>query len=275
MFHSLGILSALAVVLAIQPGTAGAAVFQYEILGASEDWIVVRENIPASEADTAACTYPRLDPSEYVGVNVHFVRLPAEAKRGRLLSFEPPAEPMPLYVPARGGAGCTSVADADRRWKEIASRAKGLGISLSAGVPEPVVLGAAVPAKSCILAGTGVAERPPCRRVFKHPLKAGPIQIAVSLTAVPEAPDKRSCQFVGYRFGAAIQVAGLDFGTMESGVAPGGFSHHYDCRSQQFNPLRLYLFGGVGVLMGGFSGANIADRDEYPFLTVFPTRRAQ
>lgn len=94
----------------------------------------------------------------------------------------------------------------------------------------------------------------------------------MSLTAVPEAPDETLCQFIGHRFGAVIQVAGLNFGGAESSVAPGGFADHYDCRSQQFDPLRLYHLDRYVVLLVGFRGTNIADRDEYPFLLVFPDR---
>jgi len=65
---------------------------------------------------------------------------------------------------------------------------------------------------------------------------------------------------------------GLDFGKMGSGVAPGGFANHYDCRSQQFNPVRLYSLDDFVVLLGSFSGTNMADRDEYAFFLILPTK---
>jgi hypothetical protein len=265
---------ALPAMLVLVPAAACAAAFQFEAIGASDSWIVIRENIPASPADTAACSYPGLDPSEYVGVMVRFMRLSPEAKRGRLVPLDMQGRSMTLYTPARRREDCTSSAEADRRWREIDLHAKSLGAGLSAAPPTPVVLGEAVPAKACVLIGGAATAKSPCRRVFTHPLKGGPIRIAVSLAAVPEAPDLRSCQFVGHRFGAAIQVAGLNFATMDSGIAPGGFAGHYDCRAQQFNPLRLYLLDQFMVLLGGFRGTNIADRDEHPFLVVFPVRPA-
>jgi hypothetical protein len=251
-----------------------AAGFQFELLGASDDWIAVRENIPASPTDTTACNYPGLDPSRYVGVRVHFIRLSAEAKRGRAVPLERPAGSMALYTPARPDEGCTSTVDAERRWNEIAAHAKSLGIELPATLPTPVVLGAVVPAKDCVLIGGAPLDTPPCRREFKQVLGGGTIRIAVSLIAIPEAPDESTCQSVGHRFGAAIQVAGFDFGQLGSGVAPGGFVSHYDCRGQQFDALRLYALDHAVVLVGSFSGANIADRDEYPFVVVFPARPA-
>lgn len=256
------------VALVAVPIVAPATVFPFEVLGSSADWVVIRENITATSEDTAACTYPGLDASEYVGAKVHFLRLSAEARRGRMVFPIKPDVSLPLYSPARGGQSCTSTTIADQRWKEIVARAKSLGIGLSSSRIAAVLLGDAVPARACVLMGSGDQ----CRRVFKQALDDAAIRIAVSLTAVPEAPDETSCQFVGYRFGAVIQVAGPNLGTVESGVAPGGFADHYDCRSQQFDPLRLYHLDRFVVLLGGFRGTNIADRDEYPFLLVFPDR---
>ena len=45
------------------PVVASAAVFPFEALGASAEWVVLRENITATSEDTAACTYPGLDAS--------------------------------------------------------------------------------------------------------------------------------------------------------------------------------------------------------------------
>ncbi len=254
------------------PAAASAAVFQFEILGASADWIAVRENIPASASDTAACTYPGLDPSEYIGATVHFVRLADEAKRGRLMPLATPDRSITVYAPERSGEGCTSAAGAEQKWREIAAHAKELGIGLSEKPLAPVVLGTVVPAKSCVLIGAS-AGGPPCRRVFRDVVSGAAIQIAVSLAAVPEAPDERLCQFVGYRFGVAVQVVGLDFGKIGA-PAPGGFTDHYDCRGQQFDPLRLYSLDQFRVLVGDFRGASIADRSEHPFVVIIPTRRS-
>jgi hypothetical protein len=264
---------ALRALILVSPAMASTELFQYEILGASANWIVVRENIAASAADTAACAYPGLDPSQFVGATVHFIQLPAEAKRGRLVPLPKPASSMALYTPATPG-GCTTSADAERRRNEIAARAKDLDVTLPANPPVPVVLGAPVPAKACALMEAASPGRTPCNREFKRVVHEKTIRIAVSLTAIPEAPDEKVCQFVGHRFGVAVQMAGLDFGKMGSGVAPGGFAEHYDCRSQQFNSLRLYLLDRFLVLLGGFGGTNIANSQETPFLIIAPNRLA-
>ena len=252
---------------------AHAATFQFEVLGASGDWVVIRENLPASATDTDACRYPGLEPSDHVGVTVHFVRLSPEAKRGRLLPLATPDSSVMVYERRRTGGSCTSAAEAEQRWREIAGRAKSLEIELSAKAPVPMVLGTSVPAKSCVLIGGTATAAPPCRQVFRQRLHGAPIQIAVSLTAVPEAPGERVCQFVGHRLVAVLQVAGFDFGAIGS-VAPGGVAEHYDCRSQRFEPLRLYDLGHVALVIGGFAGTNIANRTEQPFLVAFPTRPA-
>ena len=255
------------------PAIASTELFQYEILSASATWIVVRENIAASPADTAACAYPGLDPSQFVGATVHFIQLSAEAKRGRLVPLPKPASSMVLYTPAPLG-GCTTSAEADRRRNEIAARAKDLEVPIPATPPVPVVLGTPVPAKACALMEATPPGRTSCNREFKRVVHAKMIRIAVSLTAIPEAPDEKVCQFVGHRFGVAVQVTGLDFGQIGSGVAPGGFAEHYDCRSQQFNSLRLYMLDRFLVLLGGFRGTNIADNQESPFIVVAPSRAA-
>jgi hypothetical protein len=257
------------------PAVAWATTFQFEVVGASEGWIVIRENIPASSTDTAACTYAGIDPSRFIGATVHFFALSEDAKRGQLVVLGKPQSSMPLYAAVHGDQGCTSEADADRQWKEIVDKARGLGIEIPSTLPTPKLLGEAVQAKRCELIDDTSMDKQPCRREFRHLLKHGIVRIAVSLTAIPEAPDKRVCQYVGHRFGVAIQVGGLDFGKMGSVVAPGGFANHYDCRSQQFNPVRLYSLDDSVVLLGSFSGTNIADRDEYAFFLIFPTKPAR
>ncbi len=265
------LLSSLCAVGFLHPAVASAAVHQHEALAVSTDWIVIRENIPVSSTDTAACRYPGLDPSEYVGVKIHFIRLSAEAKRGRLVVLPAPDSSYVLYEPKSSGESCTPAADAEQRWRAIAVRAKDLGIELSAKPPVALVLGAPVPAKNCLLIGGTTGAGLPCRRTFKQLLRQVPIQIGVSLLAVPEAPDERTCQFVGQRLVAVMQISGLNFGAMGA-VAPGGVLDHYDCRGQQFQPLRLYDLDRFAVILGGFAGANVADRAEHPFLLIFPTR---
>ena len=262
-------LAALCLVPWIGSGVAYAAVFQFEVLAISDDWIVIRENVPASPADTAACRYPGLDPSEYVGVKVLFVRLPPEAKRGQLVPLAAPESSLTISEP-RGA--CTSAADAEQRWRQAAERAKNLGTEWRAKPPVAAVLTAAVPARTCSVIG-GAVGRPPCLRVVRQRLHASSIQIGVSLAAVPQSPDERVCQFVGHRYIAVLQVAGPNFGTQGT-VAPGGSTEHYDCRGQQFQPLRFYDLDRFAVVVGGFGGTNIADRIEHAFLLIFPTRPA-
>jgi hypothetical protein len=240
------------------------------VLGVSEDWLVVRENLPSRAADTAACAYPGLDSTQYVGATVHFFQRSDEDRRGRLVPLEKAAESLVLYARGRLGEGCSSEAEGKKNWSEIAAHAGSLRVTLAAATRAPAVLGAAVPDKACILLNAAALDKPPCRREFPRPLKAGAIRIAVSLAAIPEAPDPSTCQFAGYRFGGAIAVEGFNFGKFESRMAPGGFAEHYDCRCQQFDPLRLYALDETMVLVGGFSGTNMADRSEHPFVIIFP-----
>jgi hypothetical protein len=255
---------------------AWAAPFQFEVIGASSDWVVLRENMRAKDADTAACKYPGLEPSEQVGVRVRFVKLSDAAKHGRLLPLEPASDDsvLPVYDPAPEAAGCTTAAAAAARWKEIHSRAEGLGVTLAEKAPSPAFLGAPVPASSCVLLPGEKHDTKACHASYAQKVAGGPIKIAVALAAVPEAPELKTCQFVGQRLEAAIQVDGLDFGTVGGSAAPGGFADHYDCRAQEFAPLRLYRLEGTAVLLGGFRGTNMADRAEHPFVIVFPTQPA-
>lgn len=241
--------------------------FQFEVLGASTDWLVLRENVPVQGDVAEACRYPGIDPSEFLGARVHFVRLSEEAKRGRLTPFAPAEEPMPLFTPTRGPSPCTSRDEGRERWARIVARAGELGIDLASGKAlKPVTVGAAVPDRACVLLGGGEAARA-CRREFDHAVRGQPLRIGVLLTAVPEAPDLATCQLSGLRLGAAVQVTGLDFGQIGAS-APGGFATHHDCRSQQLDPLRLYAIDGGLLVVGSFRGTSLADRGEYPFFVI-------
>ncbi len=267
-----GIRVALSTLLAFGVATANApAAFQFEVLGVSRDWLVVRENIPARASDVAACRYPGLDPSEHVGARVHFLRLSDEAKRGRLVPIDTQPNSMPLYTRAAGTAGCTAPAESARRWREIVAHARRLGIELKTESVGANVLGSPVTAAACVLISRGTPSTSRCNASYAQTIGGHSFRIAVALTAVPESPDARTCQFVGHRLGVAVQVDGLDFGDVGA-VAPGGFASHYDCRGQEFEPLRLYQLGGFGVLLVGFRGTSIADRREYPFVILFPTQ---
>jgi len=244
------------------------APFQFEVLGASSDWVVLRENVRAKGDDPAPCKYPGLDPSEQVGVSVRFVKLTPEAKRGKLFELDPAAadKTLPVYAPGPAES-CTSAADVESHWRDVRSHAESLGVTLAQKAPAPAVLGAAVPSTACVLIGDK-RDTKSCQKSYPEKVAGGPIKVAVSLSAVPEAPDLKTCQFVGQRFEAAIQVDGLDFGSVGGSGAPGGFANHYDCRSQEFEPLRLYKLDGTAVLMGGFRGTNMADRAAHPFLAA-------
>ena len=258
-------LAAACAALAAAPFMVRAATFQFELLGASGEWLAIRENIPATAADTAACRYPGIDPSEFVGVKVHFVRISAEMKRGILTPLAASADSSVWYEAGRSGEGCTTPPEAEKHWHEIAAYAKRLGMDLSPKPPAAVVLGATVPAKACVV--TAAAPGAPCRQIFRPSAHGRAIQVVVSLSAVSQAPDERTCQFVGHRFGVALEITG-------GNAAAGGFADHYDCRAQQFDPLRLYELEGAVVVIGAFRGANIADRDEYPFVVILPQRGA-
>jgi hypothetical protein len=265
-----GLLGAvLGAVLALCSTLAGAATFQYQVLAASSDWLVLRENLPATSADTAACRYEDLDPSDFVGVRVHFLRLSAEAQRGGAMLVASPEATVDVLSARRDGQSCTDTEEARVRWDRVAERARSFGLSLPRPAVVPQVLGRPVPAARCeVLAGGAGA---PCRVVHGVRVRGGPLRIAVSLMSVPIAADEKTCQFVGHRLAAVVQVAGLDFGRIGR-PAPGGVMAHSDCRAQQFQPLRLFDFGDLAVLLATVRGANIADRSERAFVMVFPTR---
>lgn len=179
---------------------------------------------------------------------------------------------MPLFAPTRGPSPCTSREEGRERWARIVARAGELGIDLASGKAlKPLTLGAAVPDRACVLLGGGAAARD-CRREFEHALAGKPLRIGVLLIAVPEAPDLATCQLSGLRLGAAVQVQGLDFGQIGAS-APGGFATHYDCRSQQLDPLRLYAVDGALLILGSFRGTSIADHGEHPFFVIARTRQ--
>jgi hypothetical protein len=255
---------------------ASAATSQFELIGASREWLVVRENVPAKPSDLAACRYPGLDPSQYVGARVLFVRLSDGAKRGKVFEIVPrdAVTTLPWYAADGSGKNCSSPAEAGENRKAIVARAQALGVTVGDTPLTPAVLGAAVAARACLLSAAAYSG-PPCRSTYTPSLGTSKIRITIALTAVPEAPDPGICQFNGHRLGAAIQIAGLDFATEGSESAPGGFVDHYDCRGQQLLPWRLYRLNDVAVLLGAFQGTNIADRGEYPFAIVFPTRVAR
>lgn len=259
----------LGVALALGATLAGAATFQFQVLAASTDWLVLRENLPSTAADTAACRYDGLDPSDHVGVRVHFVRLPAEAQRGAAVRVGPAQTSVEVLSPRRDGSACTGADEARTRWARVAERAGALGLALPQPAAVPQLLGRAVPAARCeVLAGNAGA---PCRAVLAARVRGGALRIGVALASVPVAPDEKTCQFVGHRMAAVVQVAGLDFGRMGR-PAPGGVIDHVDCRAQQFQPLRLVDLGELAVLLATFRGASIADRGETAFVMVFPTR---
>jgi hypothetical protein len=255
--------------LALGPGLAAAAAFQFQVLAASPEWLVLRENLPATSADTAACPYEGLDPSDHVGVRVHFIRLPAAAAQGGAVPAGPPEHSVDVLQPRRSDTPCTPADEARARWAQVADRARALGLDWPATPVAPQVLGRAVPAARCdVLAGAAGA---PCRTVLDARVRGGTLRIGVALAAVPVAPDGKTCQFVGHRLAAVLQVGGLDFGR-PGRPAPGGVVEHADCRAQQFMPLRLYALGDHAALLATFRGASIADRTEHAFVMVFPTR---
>jgi hypothetical protein len=247
-----------------------AASFQFEVLGTSEEWVVLRENVPPLPDVTDTCSYPGVDPSEAMGVKVHFIRISPELKRGVLFAAGPYEASFTLYEPARNPSGCTSSEDAERNWKSIDAFGKNHGLRLERQVPPKAILGVSVPDRQCTVLERNNKLRQQCDRRYESVIDGRRMKVAISLFSVPEAPDENKCQFIGYRLGAAIQVEWLDLGTMGSGSAPGGFASHFDCRPQLFMPLRVYTFEDKIVLLISFRGNNIADREEYPFLSIFP-----
>jgi hypothetical protein len=243
--------------------------FQFEVLGASEEWVVLRENIPPSPGSLDACRYPGLDPALAIGVKVHFLRLSQEMKRGILSPAGPFESTFILYDPVKIQSNCTSPEASERNWKEIEMFAENQGLRLKRQTTWQAIWGTQVPDQDCVVIEKSPKARQSCDQIYETIMDGHRLKLAVSLLSVPEAPDEKKCQSVGYRFGAALQVKWLDIGRPGTGSAPGGFATHFDCRPQLFMPLRLYLFEDRFVLLSSFKGNNIADRDEYPFLLVF------
>jgi hypothetical protein len=258
-----------AAALAFAPPAA--ATYQFEVLGASADWVLIRENVRARTSDTNACTYPGLDPSEYVGAFVQLFRLSEPQSRGQLTILEQGDEMMVLYSTARNGLGCSSPAEIEANWQRISARAAKLGINPQRQ-PVPVLLGTAVPARSCAVIAIGRTASQSCRRVHTQRIGKEQVRIGVSLSSVPQPPDRSTCQYIGYRLIAAVQIEAASYTPLL--ISPGGVTSHYDCRDQQFSPMRLYRLGDLAVLLGAFQATNIADRSEYPFFIVVPASAA-
>jgi hypothetical protein len=241
---------------------------QFELAGASDEWLAFRENIRDAREPLADCGYVGLSGGAR-GMKLHFVKLPEVHKRGDLVAVTRFDSSFAIYEPASDASACTSREVSARRRREAEAFSSSIGISVSRPIRPLAVFGSAVSAKVCEpmkkRSATGV-----CDAAYTARIDGKPIRIARFLTAVPRAPDYSTCQFLGHRFMLAVQVSWLDLGEPESQSAPGGFAEHYDCRAQLFMPIRLYALPDQVILLTSFRGNNIADWSEYPHVIVMP-----
>ncbi len=264
----------VAAALAVAAGGAHAAervappASAFEVLGASQAWVALRENVVVGASDTDVCRYPGLDPSVYKGSIVHFVALSPSAISGKMFAPDLGAAPAPYLTPGTPQGGCTSLSEAQDRWRAIVARAKEIDIPIGENSRAPIPLGQPVTEEECELAARRGRARV-CDAAFIQTLAGQRFRIALSIRSAPEAPDKARCQFIGYRIGVAVQITGGAFGSVGA-PAPGGFVTHYDWRSQHVEPMKLYAFDRLAVLLVCFSSTNIADRTSTPSLVVFP-----
>ena len=264
---------ASAMLVALVASTAGYAQTstpppQFELAGASDEWLACRETIRDAREPLADCGYAGLS-GRARGMKLHFLRLSEAYKSGDLVAVARFDSSFAIYEPASDAPACTSRDISARRRRAAEAFASNVGITISQPVKPLAVFGSAVSAKACEpmkkRSAAGV-----CDASYMARIDGKPIRIARLLTAVPRAPDYNTCQFLGHRFMLAVQVSWLDLGEPESRSVPGGFAEHYDCRAQLFMPIRLYALPDQVILLASFRGDNIADWSEYPHVIVMP-----
>jgi len=262
--------AALAVVLGVSVAHAQPPPAQFELIGASEEWLAFRENIQEAHEPLADCRYPGLSAATRA-MRVHFVRLSEPDKRGELVQIDRFDQSFTIYEPTSDATGCTSQELSEQRRKQADAFALKHGFAISNPIHPLVAFGSVVQAEACeaakkVVGHTGCDER------YEAKIDGQPIRLARILTAVPRAPDYVTCQFVGHRFVLGLQVSWLDLGTAESLYAPGGFAEHYDCRAQSFMPIRLYALPEIIIVLASFRGDNIADFNEHLSVIVMPRK---
>jgi hypothetical protein len=250
--------------LAIPANTFAA---QFEIIGASDAWIALWENVPPTPDALDSCAYGALEAGAAIGVKIHFVRVSPEMKRGILSSVGPFDSSFTFYEPAKNRGGCTSAEMATKNWNDIEVFANQQGVRVSKAPKVRSLFGSPIPANACTLfdklKSTQNASKT-CNHVQETTIDGQRLTVAWSLVSIPEAAEESKCQFIGHRFGAALQVKWLNSDAFGSRAVPGGLIAHFDCRPQLFMPIRLYVFEERIVLMASFKGDNIADHNEYP-----------
>jgi hypothetical protein len=241
---------------------------QFELAGASDDWLLFRESIRDAREPLADCNYPGLSGGTR-GLKLHFLKLSEAHKSGDLVPVARFDSSFAIYQPAGDASACTSPDISARRRRAAEAFASSVGVTISQSIRPLAVFGSAVSAKACEPLKKRLAASA-CDASYTGRIDGKPIRIARLLTAVPRAPDYNTCQFLGHRFMVAVQVSWLDLGEPESRSVPGGFAEHYDCRPQLFMPIQLYALPDQVVLLASFRGDNVADRSEYPHVIVMP-----
>ena len=202
-----------------------------------------------------------------------FYKLGAHQLRGELFNGDKPSKTFTIYEPFTHSKDCVSKEEAKERIKKAKAFAKANGLIFNVNNIALNEFGLVVKAEDCEAKNKIVQTlESSCDFSGSTTIDGQPLQISVVQTSIPQAPNPEHCQFFGHRFVIALQVSWRDFGQFESDSAPGGVAQHYDCREQVTLPLRLYAFDQVVMIIGGFKGANIADRRTYPFVVIMPRR---
>ena len=243
---------------------------QFELIGASDEWLAFRENIREDHEPLADCGYPGLSVGTRA-MNIHFLRLSEAHRRGDLVPIDRFDHSFAVFEPASETTACTPREISEQRRKEADAFALEHGIALSDPIRPLAVFGTMVRADACEPMKK-IGGRSGCDERYEAKIDGQPIRVVRILTAVPRAPDYSTCQFVGHRFVLGLQVSWLDLGTADSLSVPGGVVEHYDCRAQTFMPIRLYALPEHVGVVASFRGANIADSSEHPSVIVMPRR---
>lgn len=242
---------------------------RFEIMGSSEDWIAVRENVADRGHEPAKrCGYPGLADS-IVGQSIHFLELTEPMKRGRIVELDAFAASYEIFAAPGADGGCTDSATSKSRRTAAHRFAAEHEVELAPKASPLAILGEPIRSDSCE-ALERTQSPGDCGRLFELTVDGKPLRIARSLLAVPEAPDYVTCQFMGHRFLAALQVSWLGLAKYGALSAPGGFVSHYDCRPQLFLPLQVYESDELISILLAFRGENVADWSEHVSILVFP-----
>ena len=243
--------------------------FQYEIVSATGNYIVLKEYVKINENDKTPCQYADLDSSLYQGDVIHLINM-QKIRHGKVLYPLHYDESFALHEPRDTQMGCLNNKEVQLNIDKLQKILSSKGVDINSKPIKQLLIGAGITDRQCSYLSGKVSNLAKCHYKYETLIDKHALKIFVDLYALSEYPDLSVCQFIGYRFGAAIQIKWLDFGATESPAAPAGFVDHYDCRRQKFLPLRLSVFEDDIILLGSFQGDNIADSAEHAFIIAFP-----